>query len=169
MGASRTFLLLPHPTWRIRCIKGTSLPSGVFVDGYSWKNEKWKKKWEKKIKINCVLFAAGSSRQVRASFVSCILMVTDSWNKILQIDTSFLKVVSLILLRFGEGFLKLLEKLFEGKKKKRKKPLAHRWSVTVGKIHLKIFSNKLQSWSECLNRHDSPTFGWKICFGFWYK
>lgn len=37
-----------------------------------------KKNEKKKIKINCVLFAAGSSRQVRASFVSCILMVTDS-------------------------------------------------------------------------------------------
>jgi hypothetical protein len=42
------------------------------------KNEKWKKNEKKKIKINCVLFAAGSSRQVRASFVSCILMVNDS-------------------------------------------------------------------------------------------
>ena len=77
MGASRTSLLPPHPTWRIRCIKGMSLPSGVFVMVIVGKMKNGKKK-EKKIKINCVLFAAGSSRQVRASFVSCILMVTDS-------------------------------------------------------------------------------------------
>ena len=170
MGASRTFLLLPHPTWRIRCIKGTGLPSGVFVDGYSWKKWKMEKKWEKKNQNQLCTFCC---RFFKASKSFLCLMYPDgdwlSWNKILQIDTSFLKVVSLILLRFGEGFLKLLEKLFEGKKEKRKKPLAHRWSITLGKIHLKIFSNKLQSWSECLNRHDSPTFGSKICFGFWYK
>lgn len=47
MGASRTSLLLPHPTWRIRCIKGMSLPSGVFVMVIVGKMKNGEKKGEK--------------------------------------------------------------------------------------------------------------------------
>lgn len=100
-----------------------SLPSGVFVMVIVGKMKNGEKKGEKNQNQLCTFCC----RFFKASKSFLCLVYPDgdwlSWNKILQIDTSFLKVVSLILLRFGEGFLKLLEKLFEGKKTEKKETL----------------------------------------------